>query len=909
MILPRAPTFRPTLRRWLLATGLAATTAGIGPGRAADVAAPAEVPAPFVAGPAEAHPGEVVMAGILAEAAQEAGLHHLAVRFYRQALAPEAALEPARRRELALALTTSLLALRRTDEALAELEAMSGEPDARWELRRAIVSFQRGENDEAATRVEPLRVRQLPAEDVAWLHFLRAMLATLARDRGEAEEEFGDAIAASTSAAATAWFHVAEYQVRLNADEISEPWLRQVEKTMRDFEGRRLGFETALQYATALDRMGRRNEAVEVLARQRRSLPASEVELRDKTLLLLGLIAGVDARDGYNAMLTLLEDGRDVNWQRIALQRLAQAADAGTEPARTGVPRLLSELADRRPPHPLREDLLYYRAALALRPPAPNLDQAEADATMLLAEFPGTALRANALALLASSSWQRERFRTAADFIMRLRGEVTDESRRVRLAVLAAECHFNAGRDARLAEDFRNAASAYAQAQEGMEKIIQEAGEADGKARAREAAGIAIDAVFFHRVLALLHSGDLDEATALLESPAAEGISANERWRAVWNNVRFLQQADRSDEAFANLEKWGATENAPAELNLRFLWLLAQLSLETGQPRETLNRVAAIRTFLSGAAGAEVAAAERAQVESSTALLEAQALLDDGRHDAGLAAMDQLRRTFPASNAAIFSYIVQARYLSAEGQLVEAQKLLRDLADKYPDSEYAPRALFEAAEQAKKRGADAYLEEAKELLEKLATEYKDSPFVFLARLEQGDILRKLNQFAAAEQVYLLLENSDAPSPEYRNIAQLSLADTLMAQIDNDPAKFEAAISRLEILTDLPSPADPDLRVEAGFKLGYGYQKKGDGERAADVYWDLYVRLLLDAGPGERLGSNGRYWMARALLELAEIKVRAGQREEAFRAYQAILDHGLPGRDVVQGRLDALRAGG
>src|SRR5690606_22391378 len=139
------------------------------------------------------------------------------------------------------------------------------------------------------------------------------------------------------------------------------------------------------------------------------------------------------------------------------------------------------------------------------------------------------------------------------------------------------------------------------------------------------------------------------------------------------------------------------------------------------------------------------------------------------------------------------------------------------------------------------------LVEARDLLERLATDprYRNNEYVFFARLEQGDILRRLNQFAAAEQVYLSLENN-YPNHASRDIAQLALADTLLAQVDNDPTKFDAAISRLERLTDLA--VDPDLRIEAGFKLGFARQRQGDLRGAGDHYWDVYNRFL-----GERLG--------------------------------------------------------
>src|SRR5690606_29224707 len=221
---------------------------------------------------------------------------------------------------------------------------------------------------------------------------------------------------------------------------------------------------------------------------------------------------------------------------------------------------------------------------------------------------------------------------------------------------------------------------------------------------------------------------NLEGTRQLLASPAAAAVAPESRWQAAWNFVRHLQLEGQVDEAFAQIEAWGAAEEAPESLRLKFLWLAAQLTLETGRSAaETEQRVEALRAFLRTVPDTSVSAEQRAEVESNAALLLAQAKLQsDASEAAGLQAMDALRREFPDSRAAIYSFIIQAHHLSEKGQLVEAQKLLRELADKYPKSEYAPRALYEAAEQARRRGADAYLNEAKDLLEKLVTNYPES---------------------------------------------------------------------------------------------------------------------------------------------------------------------------------------
>jgi tetratricopeptide (TPR) repeat protein len=202
--------------------------------------------------------------------------------------------------------------------------------------------------------------------------------------------------------------------------------------------------------------------------------------------------------------------------------------------------------------------------------------------------------------------------------------------------------------------------------------------------------------------------------------------------------------------------------------------------------------------------------------------------------------------------------------------------------------------------QAIRRGQDSYLEEANQLLQRLRDDYPNDPLLFRALLEQGDIFRRLNQFSVAERIYELADNTYPNHPE-RIVAQLSLADTLRAQASSDPLKFEAAISRLEKLTDLPS-APADLRAEAGFKLGFSWQTQGRNERAAQVYWQVYTRLFSDAAVAESLGAKGRFWVGKCLLELGQLEELAGRNDEARRWYEAVIENELPGEKVARGRL-------
>ena len=91
---------------------------------------------------------------------------------------------------------------------------------------------------------------------------------------------------------------------------------------------------------------------------------------------------------------------------------------------------------------------------------------------------------------------------------------------------------------------------------------------------------------------------------------------------------------------------------------------------------------------------------------SNILLLRAEAAFARDETEDAIAILDQLKADYPGSKAAIFSYIIKARFLSANNKTVEAQQELIELADKYPGSEYAPMALYEAALNAERRGQD-----------------------------------------------------------------------------------------------------------------------------------------------------------------------------------------------------------
>jgi TolA-binding protein len=532
-------------------------------------------------------------------------------------------------------------------------------------------------------------------------------------------------------------------------------------------------------------------------------------------------------------------------------------------------------------PHPILEDLLLFRAQLALAERRYN--DAEADASTLLEQFPGSSLRASALGVLMSSAWERGQFRRAADFAARARAETRDATVRAPLGVIVAEAHFRA-------LDYRSAADAYAVALENPP------------------AGVPPGGLMFQRVHSEIAAGRLEEASLLLDSLAQDArFDLVSRWQAEWNLARALQTAGKEGvgaayERINRLLGGGEGARLPADLAVRMSWLQARLAFDRGEPARSLELVTSLRGGL-----AELDAELRAEVASSLALLEAQANFALGRPDAALAVLQQLRADYPQADAAVFSYVVEAEAYVAQGRLVDAQRVFVKLADDFPGNRFAPYGLLQAALTVRRLGQDSNRREAYNILERLVQNYPGSDLIFAARFAQGDLLRELNQFANALQIYERLV-IDFPRHGDVRAAELAVADCQAALAATDPARLENAIAGYERLQFLPTAA-PDLRMEAGFKHGYALARSGKRARAQEVWWPLAEPFTAGEATSPRLGTGGRYWLARVLLELGLLHEREARFEQARDMFGLILRLGLPRGDEARGALARLGAGG
>jgi tetratricopeptide (TPR) repeat protein len=526
----------------------------------------------------------------------------------------------------------------------------------------------------------------------------------------------------------------------------------------------------------------------------------------------------------------------------------------------------------------------------------------------------------HAWTLLTQSAWEQRRYRLAADYANKARGEIspaagTAESRpnapvlpgitstdtlvpaRVLadLGVIEAEAWFRAG-------DYRSAADAYA-------AVLRERRAVMAPGRLAE--------LMFQRVLAEIRASPADAGRVIDELADDPAFDLENRWEAEWSLARALnlQGAEGIRLAYARItrllgEPAGAAALKP-ELRARMAWLQARLSFDSGNPAETLRLV-----DLQVGGPAEIDATLRVEIASILTLLKARSELALGREPAALETLKRLRDDYPRTDAAISSYLIESEYYAAQDKIDEARNRLIGLTDntQYATSPYFPYALYRLALLTERLGREENLKEANQRIEdlvKTTVAAADPGLLFAARLRQGDIFRKLNDFPAAQRAYEYLVINYAQRPDVV-VAQLALADCHNIQASpppgqpEDPSHADKAQLLFEQLRDRVD-APRDVRVEAGFKLGLLLARRGRLEEAAKVWWsDVITPFLVDDAKPPEPDAKRPYWLARTLTELGDLQEKRGKFEEAKAAYLLLLEKRLPfGGTIARTRLEQM----
>ncbi len=848
----------------------------------------------------------------LAEGALAAGLASTAIELHNRALAlPDAT--PADREEAALGLALAHLERNRPDDALRAL-GLAGESPRR-RLRAALAALLKGDaaGVEAATRA--LDPAALPAEERPW-GMLALGVADAAAGRPEAPARLEEAARLAVSESQRQRLELLGFRALLASGRDDDALLATLEARARAAGDDAARFALARVRAAALARRGDRESAASLLVASAGDSPVRRAEAE----LAAGLILGADADRGA----ALLRSAAAATRAPAALRARAirgLAAAAGEVPAERVVRTanaayaFLSDSQGGCPRGPEIADVIHLaRAQLMLT--AGNRDLARAAAEDLLRETPASPLAPEAVRLLASVAWGEGAYRLAAGHLDRLATMVEARDRDlVRLA--AADCLFLAG-DAAVAE------RAYAAVQ----------------TEARDAA--LRDAAFHQAVQSALRvPGGLEPACARIEAAASAGLVARDRLLdAAWSAADAARRSGDAQAFARTLARLArVTEKAPILHDLRFEWLRALSALANGD-RTTAARAAdnLLERLAALPADAPEALREAAPELRAHALLLRARSGPHARPSVEIQALAQLRERLGKVSASAAAWLAEGRLLAAEGRHAEAQRRFEQLAETFAGDpaleDYAALGLQEAADQALVLAGSAgapKLAEAARLLGLFLQRHPNHPAQPKVALRQAEVYRRMGNFDSALRVLDELVRARPDSPDRARV-ELTRGDCLLglAALRRTPtgapdrARINRAVASYE-RTLATWAKDVDTQAEARHKLAQSLLERARGESAADAEATRReARQLLAteaaellAGSRDRLGLDGRVWVARSLMLLGEHCEAQGDLAEAKAAYRLLRDLNaglpegtarLPGRAAAESKLAELEAG-
>jgi len=870
----------------------------------------------------------------LADQALAAGLSSTASGFYAQLLA-DPKLGEKDREQAGLGLSAAYIERTRTAEAKATVKFLP--KSARKSLREGLIALLENDMDGARAFSAELNIAALPAHETAWGHALRWMVAGAESDNLNINLAQEAIARTAVSEEQRQRIEVLGYRAMIVAGKVEQRTVSALRDLAADARGTPLAFDYARNLALALAHLKDVKGAAQALASAGQLPPARQAEAD----LLAGLILGADSVEGRERLKDAARNPANVASRLTALRTLVSAADprVETDPAKpVDTKAIANEVNDfllRRNPGQLSyycprdlkvlDSIHLARAQLMLF--AGSREKARQAAEDLLKDVPASPLVREATRTLAIAAWGDGSYRLAATHLTTL-AESSVEPERAQLRIAAADCLF-------LAKDFILAEKAYAALQ-------------------KDAADTKLSEDAFHqRILCLLETSDeisaWNRTTEVIEEAARANRTRTKEpiWSAIWSLIEDMRKAHRPADAERLLARLAPlTQGARIDFELRFTWQRALLAIANNNAAEASRLAGEIDRKLSNLpAGATPDELSKAvpELRGHAALLKARTSLNAGAAK-GLDELVELRRKFGKVPATAASYLVEGRHLASVGRNAEAQARFEALAKEFQGeaglAEFAALGLYEAAEQAALQAptdGENKLKDAVELLERFTETYPQNPLLFRVSLRRAEILRSLGQF---DKSLLVLEGliRDKPTDPSRPQAEMAKADSLfgLAQLRRDRngqldrQRVSRAAAAYERIAEALSKDSEDVRIEALYKWALTLVERSRTETGLEATATrgearkVLLRVVASlrettaraaAETAGKLSSEGRLWLSRSVLLLAETCELDGDRAEAIAAYKIIVNVNqgqpaaqsrLPGQSTAESKLATLR---
>ena len=226
-------------------------------------------------------------------------------------------------------------------------------------------------------------------------------------------------------------------------------------------------------------------------------------------------------------------------------------------------------------------------------------------------------------------------------------------------------------------------------------------------------------------------------------------------------------------------------------------------------------------------------------------------------------------------------------YLGARGQF-------GIVAERFPDSPLAEKAVFLTA-QAMARSLDpSEMEEAIEIFEQVVK--SGGPLSLRARLAQAGLLNALKRPEEALGVLdRILESK--PDPELRYTVLIEKGDTLFSQGAQDTENYQSAIASWKKVSE--DPAAPKMwSHQALAKMGAACEKLGNYDAALDCYYGAFSQ-------GQK-GGPEYFWFYKAGFDAGRLLESQKLWKEAIAVYEKIGSVDGPRAEEARDRVNRLR---
>ncbi|MGE9291316.1 MAG: tetratricopeptide repeat protein, partial [Puniceicoccales bacterium] len=590
-------------------------------------------------------------------------------------LTNDSLLTPEEQNDAFLSLLTALIQMDRPGVVTQLIRERGYAENPSIRLRWAMADFLLGHSVQTRNRLRGISPENLPAGDLPWYYFLQGLLADRLNDPERAAELFGIAAESTDSPFLLDTFDAIRARLDILRGQVDEATVISLKNQYESAVALPMRLQLAREYALVLMGLGRTQEAVTFLETFSQTTEADDSAIADEILLPLAVFRGLSTPEGKATLWEILRTGTDRDTLRIALNLLLR--DIGEpKPAQANT---IAAIIDSRPNHPIHDRLLFAQAELLSR----LGDQSTAMALVeeLLDEYPGSQIRQAARLSSAFLAWQQDppQYRTAAARLLEVIPQLPVEDRPFYLQ-LVGDLYFQNG-------DYSSASFAYRQAWTLTPT----------------------EETAFQYTLAMLETGLTPQVLEWRNANVAgnEIISREVRWRIDWNLARTMIRDGLTDEALTLIEEILQEEDLPPSTRHNFDWLEAYTLSLTGRDEEALAQIDNLLASLSQPTTADSPPIDTQAVASilaQTLLLKGEILFKNGETEQGTQVMNDLRTRFPNRRATVLSYLFEARYFAGRDLTGQAQQRLVNLADRFPESDYAPLALFEAAVIAESRG-------------------------------------------------------------------------------------------------------------------------------------------------------------------------------------------------------------